>query len=287
MLLVFFGVTPPIQEGDHYIIDPRFMIECLIFRSVCPGTVPLILIDGTFLPPVSNSFSVVEVAPDESLLYYKMKAKLSDTRPVNDKASSTQRGDDAAYNEAGPSNVAPIWQKRPLWEDSGMVEKQWIEELHVATMTVSTGSYSNGAALMLYGIKWDLYRAFDFQRDVAEHCDHIFINDEEYDFNYPGRSGHNFIAETNDEQTLRKEIRSRLAELLWTDRWKVLQYRRRQEAEEQERKNRRPTNSLLLCKIYKLSVDLTLTLTPTPVEYHIELLGKPSLRYRLWVRDRQ
>ena len=140
---------------------------------------------------------------------------------------------------------------------------------------------------MLYGIKWDLYCAFDFQRDVAEHCDHIFINDEEYDFNYPGRSGHNFIAETNDEQTLRKEIRSRLAELLWTDRWKVLQYRRRQEAEEQERKNRRPTNSLLLCKIYKLSVDLTLTLTPTPVEYHIELLGKPSLRYRLWVRDRQ
>jgi hypothetical protein len=84
-----FGVTPPIQEGDHYIIDPRFMIECLVFRSVCPGTVPLILIDGTYLPPVSNSFSVVEVAPDESLLYFKMKAKISDTRPVNYKASST------------------------------------------------------------------------------------------------------------------------------------------------------------------------------------------------------
>jgi hypothetical protein len=59
---------------------------------------------------------------------------------------------------------------------------------------------------------------FDFTRDVADYCDNIIINKEEWDSDMPGMSGVWHTVETCNEDSLRGEMRSLLAKLIWENR---------------------------------------------------------------------
>ena len=55
---------------------------------------------------------------------------------------------------------------------------------------------------------------YDFLRDVAEHCDCIDISTEQWGGDAPGLSGIWYSVTTRDPSRLRKEMRSRLENLI-------------------------------------------------------------------------
>jgi hypothetical protein len=145
----------------------------------------------------------------------------------------------------------------------------------------------------------DLVAYYDFTNDIAEFCDHIYIEKEEWDANLPGRSGTWHTIETDDPDQLKKELRSKLAELLWTSRKDMRFYRKAREEKEKKEKEKRerewkkrerewekklkelengPTEGIYICTIIIEEAEYY----PTHQEYFFEASVENSHCLRVW-----
>ena len=59
----------------------------------------------------------------------------------------------------------------------------------------------------------DMFSKYDFIEDILKRCNSVHITIEEYDLNFPGRSGFTYLVETNDPKSLRFGILYRLHQL--------------------------------------------------------------------------
>lgn len=64
----------PTMASDGGSMGSGKVVECLIFKSVTPGILPFLLIDGALAPPRSNALCMVQAAPAEHLLYSSLKS---------------------------------------------------------------------------------------------------------------------------------------------------------------------------------------------------------------------
>lgn len=132
---------------------------------------------------------------------------------------------------------------------------------------------------------WDWYDMdilFDFTRDVAEECDHIDIYRENWDGYFPGRSGTWHTVETDDEAALKKEMRHKLASLLWKNRRELKQQKleMEQERERRIRKIRKgPEKYVHVC-----TLDIWDDILPREYEYYFAIHPETEEVTGLWTR---
>ena len=137
----------------------------------------------------------------------------------------------------------------------------------------------------------DLEAYYNFFNDVAEDCDHMLIKKKSWDANMPGLSGVWHIIKTDDPKALKKELRSRLAKLIWESRKEMRDYRIRAEEEkraEQEKRDREweqrlkelengPTDGILIC-----TLGIWDDVTPYSEEYYFELTPEDPRCLKVW-----
>ncbi|MGE4446607.1 MAG: hypothetical protein AB7C92_08215, partial [Synergistaceae bacterium] len=138
----------------------------------------------------------------------------------------------------------------------------------------------------------DLEAYYNFFNDVAEDCDHMIIKKKSWDANMPGLSGVWHIIKTDDPKALKKELRSRLAKLIWESRKMIRDYHRiRAEEEkraEQEKKDREweqhlkelengPADGILIC-----TLGIWDDITSYSEEYCFELSQEDPQCLKVW-----
>lgn len=124
--------------------------------------------------------------------------------------------------------------------------------------------------------RYDMDRFYDFVSDVAEYCDHIEIEREEWDADVPGRSGTWHVVRTNDARQLRKEMRARVSELVRASSEKLKQARAEEHARQQiELKG--PKQSELLCE-----ASVWDDVFPTTYRIHIEVPDDQTSSFHMW-----
>lgn len=72
----------PTMAADGSALHPSKVVECHIFKSINPRILPFVLIDGVLAPPRGNALCVVEAAPEEELLYSRLKSKVEEEQNV-------------------------------------------------------------------------------------------------------------------------------------------------------------------------------------------------------------
>ena len=135
--------------------------------------------------------------------------------------------------------------------------------------------------------KWDnlmLDSHFNFFMDVVQSCDHAFIEDEEWDANFPGHSGTSYVVYTDDEKEFKRELKEALDELIKKSRKLigktiVEEWKRCKEAEWAKR-TRKPRN-----KRFLFTLDILDDIAPTKYHYYMEYLKGTPTRYRLWEKS--
>jgi len=134
---------------------------------------------------------------------------------------------------------------------------------------------------------YDMDLIFDFTMDVAEQCYHIDIYREDWDADFPGRSGTWHTVETDNEAALKKEMRKKVAGLLWKNRRELRRKRleikqKIQEENELRRQEIRkgPDNYVHVC-----TLDIWDDLLPTEYEYYLEVDPLCTDVKGLWTRS--
>lgn len=72
---------PTMAAGDSTSPASK-VVECHIFKSLHPNLLPFVLIDGLLAPPRGNALCVVEAAPEEELLYSRLKNRSEEEQQV-------------------------------------------------------------------------------------------------------------------------------------------------------------------------------------------------------------
>ena len=69
----------PTMPADDLGVDPDGVVECLIFKSVMPQTLPFIFLDGAL---AANTVCLLQAAPEEKQLYLSMKDRAEHEQPI-------------------------------------------------------------------------------------------------------------------------------------------------------------------------------------------------------------
>lgn len=121
---------------------------------------------------------------------------------------------------------------------------------------------------------------YSVERDIIPYCDHIELFGEEWDANYPGRNGTNYSLETDDEASLRKEVRKRVAFLI-----RESSPSRRAMIAKEERERRKRNRKTKPRKSVRLgSEDVWDDILPTAYVYFVQR-DKKAQRYKLWAHS--
>ena len=104
----------------------------------------------------------------------------------------------------------------------GSVPKRWV------TIASADDDMVSGEMLKWCGvgdawskIEYDPDVLYDFLVDVVEHCSHAEVEREDWDADMPGRSGVWHVVKTDAPEQLKREIRARLAKILWKGRARI------------------------------------------------------------------
>lgn len=154
-------------------------------------------------------------------------------------------------------------------------KKSW-RKIASADDDVIAGELLEWSGLFERWVRYDMDRFYDFVSDVAEYCDHIEIEREEWDADLPGRSGTWHVVSTNDARQLKKEMRARVSELIRASSEKLKQVRAEEHARQQiELKG--PKQSELLCE-----ASVWDDVFPTTYRFHIEVPDDPASNFYIW-----
>lgn len=153
--------------------------------------------------------------------------------------------------------------------------KLW-KEIASADDDVIAGNLLDWSGLSERWSRYDMDRFYDFVSDVAENCDHIEIDREEWDADLPGRSGTWHVVRTNDSRQLKKEMRARVTELIRASSEERKQVRADERAKEQS-ELKGPKRSELVCE-----ASVWDDIFPTTYRFHIEEPDDPTAAFRMW-----
>jgi hypothetical protein len=134
---------------------------------------------------------------------------------------------------------------------------------------------------------WDLYEMdahFNFLGDVLEGCYSIYIEDIEYEAAFPSGGGHLLKVTTSKPEEARKEIRSGLAKLMWSNRGIIMSNLDQSEETFAAMRKRRMTKRLVNGSHIGTVYEWDGNFLPDAVELWLEREPEKSPKYRLWTR---
>lgn len=124
----------------------------------------------------------------------------------------------------------------------------------------------------------ELDNFYNFTSDVVEHCQHVFIERENWDGGLPGRSGVWHVVTTDNARALKSEIRARVSALIQESKESVKAYRQKLR-ENAAKIAQGPSSARLL-----FEADIWDDLSPTTYSLYIEEPNERQSSFRLWER---